>query len=326
MPRARSSLGVGSGTHAGQTARVMEALERVVTDEPPDLAFVPGDVNSTLGAALVFAKLGIPYAHIESGLRSFDRSMPEEINRIVADEFGSLLFAHSDEAVANLAAEGSGASRVHLVGQHDDRLTRPLSKRVSGRSQAATQTRPRTGGLPAGDAPPTVARRRRRASRSCCEQLTRVAARAPGRLSGASRERSRGSTRSAIHACGSCRRSGISSSFRSRAKRVPFSRTREASRRRRRISAYPVLHAAEHDGAPGDHPTGHEHAPRARAGARRFDPRPARPAACGRRRAPSSLGRSRVAANRRRDLALPGVSLRSSMLRARTMPDWANTP
>jgi UDP-N-acetylglucosamine 2-epimerase (non-hydrolysing) len=116
MPQPDHRLRVGSGTHAEQTARVMEALERVVMDDPPTLAFVPGDVNSTLGAALVFAKLGIPYAHIESGLRSFDRSMPEEINRIVADEFGSLLFAHSDEAVANLASEGIDASRIHLVG------------------------------------------------------------------------------------------------------------------------------------------------------------------------------------------------------------------
>jgi UDP-N-acetylglucosamine 2-epimerase (non-hydrolysing) len=116
MPEPDHRLGVGSGTHAEQTARVMEALEGVVADEPPDLAFVPGDVNSTLGAALVFAKLGIPYAHIESGLRSFDRSMPEEINRIVADEFATLLFAHSDEAIANLGAEGIDPSRVHLVG------------------------------------------------------------------------------------------------------------------------------------------------------------------------------------------------------------------
>ena len=116
MPEPDHRLGVGSGTHAEQTARVMEALERVVLAEPPDLAFVPGDVNSTLGASLVFAKLGVPYAHIESGLRSFDRTMPEEINRIVADEFGSLLFAHSDEAIANLASEGIDASRVHLVG------------------------------------------------------------------------------------------------------------------------------------------------------------------------------------------------------------------
>jgi UDP-N-acetylglucosamine 2-epimerase (non-hydrolysing) len=116
MPEPVHRLGVGSGTHAEQTAGVMQALERVVLGAPPELAFVPGDVNSTLGAALVFAKLGIPYAHVESGLRSFDRSMPEEINRIVADEFASLLFAHSDEAVANLASEGIDARRVHLVG------------------------------------------------------------------------------------------------------------------------------------------------------------------------------------------------------------------
>jgi UDP-N-acetylglucosamine 2-epimerase (non-hydrolysing) len=116
MPPPDYRLGVGSGTHAGQTARVMEALERVVETERPDLAFVPGDVNSTLGAALVFAKLEIPYAHIESGLRSFDRAMPEEINRIVADEFAALLFAHSEEAQQNLAAEGIDAARVHLVG------------------------------------------------------------------------------------------------------------------------------------------------------------------------------------------------------------------
>jgi UDP-N-acetylglucosamine 2-epimerase (non-hydrolysing) len=116
MPEPDHRLGVGSGTHAEQTAGVMEALERLVVDQPPDLAFVPGDVNSTLAAALVFAKLEIPYGHVESGLRSFDRSMPEEINRIVADEFGTLLFTHSDEAVANLTAEGIGPARIHPVG------------------------------------------------------------------------------------------------------------------------------------------------------------------------------------------------------------------
>jgi UDP-N-acetylglucosamine 2-epimerase (non-hydrolysing) len=116
MPEPDFRLDVGSGTHAEQTAGVMEALEPLVVDRPPDLAFVPGDVNSTLAAALVFAKLEIPYAHVESGLRSFDRSMPEEINRIVADEFAALLFAHSDEALTNLTAEGIESERVHLVG------------------------------------------------------------------------------------------------------------------------------------------------------------------------------------------------------------------
>ena len=94
----------------------MERLEPLVTADPPDLAFVPGDVNSTLAAALVLVKLGVPYAHVESGLRSFDRSMPEEINRIVADEFADYLFAHSDDAVENLRREGIEPERIHLVG------------------------------------------------------------------------------------------------------------------------------------------------------------------------------------------------------------------
>jgi UDP-N-acetylglucosamine 2-epimerase (non-hydrolysing) len=137
MPEPTHRLGVGSGTHAEQTARALEGLERVLTEERPDLAFVPGDVNSTLAAALVLAKLEIPYAHVESGLRSFDRSMPEEINRIVADEFGTLLFAHSDEAVDNLRAEGIGEGRVHLVGNTMiDSLVR-LEPRFRGLGAAA---------------------------------------------------------------------------------------------------------------------------------------------------------------------------------------------
>jgi UDP-N-acetylglucosamine 2-epimerase (non-hydrolysing) len=116
LPEPHFRLDVGSGSHAAQTARVLERLEEVVLAEPPDLAFVPGDVNSTLAAALVFAKLGVPYAHVESGLRSFDRSMPEELNRIVADEFADYLFAHSEEAIENLRREGIERDRIHLVG------------------------------------------------------------------------------------------------------------------------------------------------------------------------------------------------------------------
>jgi UDP-N-acetylglucosamine 2-epimerase (non-hydrolysing) len=109
-------LGVGSGSHATQTARVMERLEPVLESERPDLVIVPGDVNSTLAATLVAVKLGIPVAHVESGLRSFDMTMPEEINRIVADRFSEYLFIHSDDAIENLRAEGIGDDRIHFVG------------------------------------------------------------------------------------------------------------------------------------------------------------------------------------------------------------------
>jgi UDP-N-acetylglucosamine 2-epimerase (non-hydrolysing) len=109
-------LGVGSGSHAQQVARVMERLEPVLLDVEPDLVLVPGDVNSTLAASLVAVKLGIPVGHIEAGLRSFDWSMPEEINRVVTDRVASLLFTHSPEAYDNLRAEGRPAEAVHYVG------------------------------------------------------------------------------------------------------------------------------------------------------------------------------------------------------------------
>jgi UDP-N-acetylglucosamine 2-epimerase (non-hydrolysing) len=116
VPAPDHMLGVGSGSHALQTARVMERIEPVLDAERPDLMLVPGDVNSTLAATLVAIKLGIPVAHLESGLRSFDRTMPEEINRIVADEFAEHLFLHCDEAVENLRAEGIADERMHFVG------------------------------------------------------------------------------------------------------------------------------------------------------------------------------------------------------------------
>jgi len=116
LPEPRYRLEIGSGSHAEQTARIMQRLEEVVVADPPDIAFIAGDVNSTLAAALVLVKLGVPYGHVESGLRSFDRSMPEEVNRIVADEFADHLFAHSDDAVENLRREGIESERIHLVG------------------------------------------------------------------------------------------------------------------------------------------------------------------------------------------------------------------
>jgi UDP-N-acetylglucosamine 2-epimerase (non-hydrolysing) len=116
LPKPDVFLGVGSGSHAVQTARTLEGLERVLVDRRPDLVVVAGDVNSTLGAALAAAKLSIPVAHIESGLRSFDPSMPEELNRKLTDHIASVLLAHSDSAVDNLVAEGIPGSRISLVG------------------------------------------------------------------------------------------------------------------------------------------------------------------------------------------------------------------
>src|SRR3954453_5733989 len=116
VPAPDYMLEVGSGSHAAQTARTMERLEPGLADERPDLVMAPGDVNSTLAAALTAVKMGIPVAHIESGLRSFDMEMPEEVNRIVADRFAEYLFLHSDEAIENLRAEGLEDARMHFVG------------------------------------------------------------------------------------------------------------------------------------------------------------------------------------------------------------------
>jgi UDP-N-acetylglucosamine 2-epimerase (non-hydrolysing) len=116
VPAPDHMLEVGSGSHAQQTARVMERLEPVLVEERPDLVIVPGDVNSTAAAALTAAKMQIPLAHIEAGLRSFDRTMPEELNRIITDQLSDLLFIHSPEANDNLRAEGVPAERIHLVG------------------------------------------------------------------------------------------------------------------------------------------------------------------------------------------------------------------
>jgi UDP-N-acetylglucosamine 2-epimerase (non-hydrolysing) len=116
LPDPMANLGVGSGSHAKQTAALLVGLEGVVIEHEPDLVVVYGDVNSTLAAILVCAKLGIPTAHVEAGLRSFDRGMPEEVNRVVTDSLSDLLFATSPDALSHLAAEGVPAAKVHLVG------------------------------------------------------------------------------------------------------------------------------------------------------------------------------------------------------------------
>jgi UDP-N-acetylglucosamine 2-epimerase (non-hydrolysing) len=116
LPAPDVNLGVGSGGHSRQTAEVMLRFEPVLRERRPDLVLVYGDVNSTLAAALVCAKLLIPLGHVEAGLRSFDRTMPEEINRLVVDRLADLLFTPSADGDENLLREGIPPARVHLVG------------------------------------------------------------------------------------------------------------------------------------------------------------------------------------------------------------------
>ena len=116
MPEPDVYLGVGSDTHARQTAHVMAAFEEVCQQRKPDLVIVGGDVNSTLAAALVAAKLHIPVGHVEAGLRSFDRTMPEEINRICADHLSELLFTTEKSGDENLKKEGVTKEKIHFVG------------------------------------------------------------------------------------------------------------------------------------------------------------------------------------------------------------------
>jgi UDP-N-acetylglucosamine 2-epimerase (non-hydrolysing) len=116
LPRPDVNLNVGSATHAVQTGEVMIRLEPIVDRERPDWVLVYGDVNSTMAAALVCAKLRVPVAHVEAGLRSRDRSMPEEINRVVTDQLADLLFTPSQDADDNLADEGIPLERIRFVG------------------------------------------------------------------------------------------------------------------------------------------------------------------------------------------------------------------
>ena len=116
IPRPDINLNVGSGSHAQQTAAVMTAVEPVLVERRIDLVLVVGDVNSTIACALVASKLGVPIAHVEAGLRSYDRQMPEEINRVLTDQISDLLFTTEEAAADNLRREGVDGSKIHFVG------------------------------------------------------------------------------------------------------------------------------------------------------------------------------------------------------------------
>lgn len=116
IPEPDVNLSVGSGSHANQTAEIMTRFEPVVLERKPDLVLVYGDVNSTVAAALVCAKLGVKVGHVEAGLRSFDRTMPEEVNRLVTDQLADLLFTPSADGDVNLAREGVASEKIFFVG------------------------------------------------------------------------------------------------------------------------------------------------------------------------------------------------------------------
>lgn len=116
LPKPDVYLGVGSGSHAVQTAKIMVEFEKILVAEKPDLVIVVGDVNSTVACSLTASKLWIPVAHVEAGLRSFDRTMPEELNRIVTDVLSDHLFVTEESGIVNLNNEGIDKKKVHLVG------------------------------------------------------------------------------------------------------------------------------------------------------------------------------------------------------------------
>jgi UDP-N-acetylglucosamine 2-epimerase (non-hydrolysing) len=148
LPQPDVVLAVGSGSHGEQTAKALLGVERVLLDYRPALVVVAGDVNSTLAAALAAAKLQIPVAHIESGLRSFDETMPEEANRRLTDHLSQVLLAHSDAAVSNLVAENIDVGRIHLVGNTMiDSVLRHLSAALAREPWLGFRTEPGAYGL-----------------------------------------------------------------------------------------------------------------------------------------------------------------------------------
>jgi len=143
IPSPDINLEVGSGSHAQQTAEVMKRFEPAMDEVQPAAVLVVGDVNSTIACALVAAKKGVPVIHVEAGLRSFDRAMPEEINRVLTDQLSDLLFTTEESGADNLAKEGIGAGRVHFVGNvMIDTLRANLARAIPAPRIAADAGRP----------------------------------------------------------------------------------------------------------------------------------------------------------------------------------------
>jgi len=146
IPAPDHHLGIGSASHGEQTGAMLAAVERILLAERPDAVLVYGDTNSTLAGALAAAKLSIPTAHVEAGLRSFNRRMPEEINRVVADHLAALLFCPSENAAANLAREGITAG-VHVVGDVMADALESVGARAAARSTILERLGLRPGGF-----------------------------------------------------------------------------------------------------------------------------------------------------------------------------------
>ncbi len=135
IPPPSASLGIGSAPQGAQTGRMLEAVERVICNRRPDRVLVYGDTNSTLAGALAAAKLGVPVAHVEAGVRSFNRQMSEEINRVLTDQIADLLLAPTGDAVENLHREGVSLDRIHKVGDVMLDAVRDYSRRAAEQSQ-----------------------------------------------------------------------------------------------------------------------------------------------------------------------------------------------
>ena len=296
MPAPDHMLEVGSGSHAAQTARTMERLEPVLVDEQPDLVMVPGDVNSTLAAALTAVKMGIPVAHIESGLRSFDLTMPEEVNRIVADRFSELALPPQRRGDGE-PARRRHPRRAHAHGrQHDDRHPGRAGRSLpgggrrppgSGSSPAPTRSSPCT--APPWSTAPLLA--------ETVAQLAALAQRDAGRLPGppAHPQDDGGRptpTHPGLHLIEPLGYLDFLSLL-ADARRRPHRLRRDPGGDD--LPRHPLLHPARQHRAAGDDPRRHQHPARARPGGDRRHPGGA---GCARRGAPRSRRRSGTATPR----------------------------